>query len=62
MCLWDRDFMEVEETFLSRGSGCVKGKIKVDSFNCAICVVYGPYHLEERRELWKELKNVKEEV
>ena len=56
LCIWDKDFMEIEETWKGVRWLCVKGRIKSNSFSCVVCLVYGPHNLEERRQLWSELK------
>ena len=61
-CIWDKDFVTHEEIFISGRWICLKGIIKQKNFECVMMLVYGPHSPTERRQIWKELMDLKESL
>lgn len=62
LCIWDKDFIIQENVRLGDRWICVKGIIQHMNFECAIVLVYGSHTVRERRQLWLDLVELKENL
>ena len=59
LCIWGEDFMSLETIVRGDKWLCIKGFKQELSGSIAIILVYDPYTTVEKRALWDELLNVK---